>query len=129
MSNAVLAWQVTPRLKLHSHIMFEGVQRTYNLDVVEMLRFLKFANSMTEESLDDPVFWDQYKLLASKLIMNKRIPSRVIFNLGAEYKIDKFTFGINVHNLFDKYYYRSGMNTNIVPQRGRWFMFDIAYKI
>ena len=129
MSNAVLAWQVTPRLKLHSHIMFEGVQRTYNLDVVEMLRFLKFADSMTEESLDDPAFWDQYKLLASKLIMNKRIPSRVIFNVGAEYKIDKFTFGINVHNLFDKYYYRSGMNTNIVPQRGRWFMFDIAYKI
>jgi iron complex outermembrane receptor protein len=129
MSNAVLAWQVTPRLKLHSHIMFEGVQRTYNLDVVEMLRFLKFADSMTEVSLDDPAFWDQYKLLASKLIMNKRIPSRVIFNLGAEYKIDKFTFGINVHNLFDKYYYRSGMNTNIVPQRGRWFMFDIAYKI
>ena len=129
MSNAVLGWQATPRLKLHSHIMFEGVQRTYNLDVVEMLRFLKFADTMTEESLDDPVFWDQYKLLASKLIMNKRIPSRVIFNLGAEYKIDKFTFGINVHNLFDKYYYRSGMNTNIVPQRGRWFMFDIAYKI
>ena len=84
---------------------------------------------MTEEHIIDPAFWDQYKLLASKLIMNKRIPSRVIFNLGAEYKIDKFTFGINVHNLFDKYYYRSGMNTNIVPQRGRWFMFDIAYKI
>ena len=129
MSNAVLAWQVTPRLKLHSHIMFEGVQRTYNLDVVEMLRFLKFAENVTEEHIIDPAFWDQYKLLASKLIMNKRIPSRVIFNLGAEYKIDKFTFGINVHNLFDKYYYRSGMNTNIVPQRGRWFMFDIAYKI
>ena len=34
----------------------------------------------------------------------------------------------NIHNLFDKYYYRSGMNTNVVPQKGRWFMFDIAYK-
>ena len=129
MSNAVLAWQVTPRLKLHSHIMFEGVQRTYNLDVVEMIRFLKFAENVTEENLYDDAYLAQFKLLASKLIMNKRIPSRVIINVGAEYNIDRFTFGVNIHNLFDKYYYRSGMNTNIVPQRGRWFMFDVAYKI
>ena len=129
MSNAVLGWQVTPRLKLHSHIMFEGVQRTYNLDVVEMIRFLKLTENMAEVGIDNEEYWEQVSLQASKLIMNKRIPSRVIINVGAEYKIDRFTFGINVHNLFDKYYFRSGMNTNIVPQRGRWFMFDVAYKI
>ncbi len=128
MSNAVLGWQVTPRLKLHSHIIFEGVQRTYNLDVVEMIRFLKFLETVGNLNIDDD-YWNKLELLASKLIMNKRIPSRAIINVGAEYKIDRFTFGINVHNLFDKYYYRSGMNTNIVPQRGRWFMFDVAYKI
>ena len=128
MSNAVLGWQVTPRLKLHSHIIFEGVQRTYNLDVVEMIRFLKFLETVGNLNIDDD-YWNKFELLASKLIMNKRIPSRAIINVGAEYKIDRFTFGINVHNLFDKYYYRSGMNTNIVPQRGRWFMFDVAYKI
>ena len=129
MSNAVLGWQVTPRLKLHSHIIFEGVQRTYNLDVVEMIRFLKFLETEGNLNIEHDDYWNKFELLASKLIMNKRIPSRAIINVGAEYKIDRFTFGINVHNLFDKYYYRSGMNTNIVPQRGRWFMFDVAYKI
>ena len=63
-----------------------------------------------------------------RLVMQKEIPARVIFNIGAEYKWKHFTFGFNVRNLFNHQYYRSGMNTNVVSQKGRWFMFDVAYK-
>ena len=34
MSNIVIGWQLTPHLKIHSHILFEGRQRTYNYDLV-----------------------------------------------------------------------------------------------
>ena len=127
MSNAVLGWQASKHLKLHTHIMFEGAQRTYNLDVVEMIDYIKFINT-----LDDFITTEDYvesvDTYFSKLVMNKRIPSRVIFNVGAEYQLGKLILGLNVRNLFNTYYYRSGMNTNIVPQKGRWFMFDVAYK-
>ena len=133
MSNAVLSWQASKHLRLHTHILFEGVQRTYNLDVVEMIRFLKIVNNIdnidlgsdnvSEEDIIDIMSFD-----SSKLILNKRIPARAIFNIGAEYQLGKITLGLNVHNLFNTNYYRSGMNTNVVPQKGRWFMFDVAYK-
>ena len=45
-----------------------------------------------------------------------------IFQLG------KVTLGLNVRNLFNTKYERSGMNTKLIPQKGRWYMFDIAYK-
>ena len=33
MSNLVLAWQVAPRLRLHTHVLFEGSQTSYNIDL------------------------------------------------------------------------------------------------
>ena len=127
MSNAVVSWQLTPHLRLHSHIMFEGTQRTYNYDLVKLIELYKLLADIDYETID----LDEIQAIQEKtdnLIMKKEMPSRVIFNLGAEYQIGKLTLGANIHNLFDKYYYRSGMNTNVVPQKGRWFMFDIAYK-
>ncbi len=133
MSNAVVSWQATPRLKLHTHVLFEGIQRTYNLDIVEMLN-LYITTKSIEKAIAEK---DQAKIaelnnqiqeIMNHLVMNKEIPARAIFNIGAEYKLDKFTFGLNIRNLFNKQYYRSGMNTNVVPQKGRWFMFDVAYK-
>ena len=127
MSNAVVSWQVTPHLRLHSHIMFEGTQRTYNYDLVKLIELYKFLSGIDLENVNlDEIQSIQEK--TDNLIMKKEMPSRVIFNIGAEYQIGKLTLGANIHNLFDKYYYRSGMNTNVVPQKGRWFMFDVAYK-
>ena len=124
MSNAVVSWQATPHLRLHTHIMFEGTQRTYNYDLVRLIEFYKYLADVTLEDIDA----EDIAEMSGNLIMRKEMPSRVIFNIGAEYQIGKLTLGANIHNLFDKYYYRSGMNTNVVPQKGRWFMFDIAYK-
>lgn len=124
MSNAVVSWQATPHLRLHTHIMFEGTQRTYNYDLVRLIEFYKYLADVALEDIDA----EDIAEMSGNLIMRKEMPSRVIFNIGAEYQIGKLTLGANIHNLFDTYYYRSGMNTNVVPQKGRWFMFDIAYK-
>ena len=56
------------------------------------------------------------------------MPARAIVNIGADYQWKKLTLGFNVRNLFNTTYYRSGMNTKLVPQKGLWFMFDVAYK-
>ena len=53
---------------------------------------------------------------------------RVIVDLGAEYKLNKLTFGLNVHNLFNTKYNQSGSNTKLIPQKGLWFMASVAYK-
>ena len=133
MSNAVVSWQATPRLRLHSHVLFEGKQSTYNLDVVEMINSTKLINEIEKAVKNN----DEAKLaeyipklneIADRLVMHKEMPARFIFNIGAEYKLNHFTFGLNVRNLFNHKYYRSGMNTNVVYQKGRWFMFDVAYK-
>ena len=133
MSNAVVSWQATPRLRLHSHVLFEGKQTTYNLDVVEMINSYKLM-AAAEEALakNELEKANQLKIemleSLDRLVMHKEMPSRFIFNIGAEYKWNKFTFGLNVRNLFNHKYFRSGMNTNVVFQKGRWFMFDVAYK-
>ena len=46
MSNAVVSWQATPRLRLHSHVLFEGKQTTYNLDVVEMINSYRILDQI-----------------------------------------------------------------------------------
>ena len=53
---------------------------------------------------------------------------RVIVDLGAEYKLNKLTLGLNVHNLFNTKYNQSGSNTKLIPQKGLWFMASVAYK-
>ena len=133
MSNAVVSWKVTPRLRLHTHLLFEGKQKTYNLDVVEMINSYKVAyeyNKAYQEGDMERVeeLTNELEDTFDRLVMQKEMPVRFIFNIGAEYKWKHFTFGLNVRNLFNHQYYRSGMNTNVVSQKGRWFMFDVAYK-
>ena len=132
MSNAVVSWQATPRLRLHSHVQFEGKQTTYNLDIVEMInsyQIMTYLSQAISENNTTKVNDYSTKLqeVLDRLVMHKDIPARFIFNIGAEYKWNKLTFGLNVRNLFNHKYYRSGMNTNVVFQKGRWFMFDVAY--
>ena len=39
------------------------------------------------------------------------------------------TLGLNIHNLLGTKYDRSGMNTSIIPQQGRWFMGSVAIRL
>ena len=80
---------------------------------------------------DDPeleILGDKISELSSQLYAKKDMPARAIFNVGADYQIGKLTLGLNIHNLFDTSYDRSGMNTNLVPQQGRWWTASVSYK-
>ncbi len=55
-------------------------------------------------------------------IMCKEMPARCILNIGGEYTFGPVTLGLNIHNLLGTRYHRSGMNTNVIPQQGRWFL-------
>lgn len=132
MSNVILSWEATKRLKLFTHVTFEGKQTSYNLDVVKIAqteKYLKIASTLPGD--DKLRMWyttQMFKLLSESVYQGEMDP-RVIFNMGAEYNIGHLTLGFNVRNLFNTHYFQSGMNTKLVPQKGRWFMFSVGYKI
>jgi iron complex outermembrane receptor protein len=134
MSNLVLGWQVTPRLKLHTHLLFEGKQTSYNTDLNNVLLFWTEVMKADEcKSKGDKngaeAAIKAASTLASYSIMHKDMSPRAIIDLGGEYTLGPVTFGLNIHNLLGTRYNRSGMNTNLIPQQGRWFLASIGVKI
>ena len=131
-SNMVLTWQATPQLKLHAHTLFESKQSTYFYDINKNCYILKLLFEGMDLEEDDPeleILGDKISELSSQLYAKKDMPARAIVNVGADYQIGKLTLGLNIHNLFDTRYDRSGMNTNLVPQQGRWWTVSVGYKI
>ena len=134
MSNLVLGWQVTPRLKLHTHLLFEGRQTSYNTDLYKVVQiyegFDRMIDCYMEEDYEGALaVQEEMAALAPYVTMRQEIPARAIINLGGEYKIGPATIGLNIHNLLGTRYYRSGMNTNLLPQQGRWFLVSLGIKI
>ena len=132
-SNVVLAWQATPRLKLFSNVLFESKQTSYNLDLTQMILLTNIANFILEDlargNRESALEWtEELNRVKETIIHQEDMKARAIFNIGAEYKWGNLTLGLNVRNLFNTQYNRSGMNTKLIPQKGRWFMFDVAYK-
>ena len=133
-SNVVLAWQPTPRLKLFSNVLFESKQTSYNLDLTQMILLTNIVNYILEDIIAKKNYesaqeWtDELIRVKETIIHQEDMKARAIFNIGAEYKWGNLTLGLNVRNLFNTKYERSGMNTKLIPQKGRWYMFDIAYK-
>ena len=72
---------------------------------------------------------EELQALAPLVTMRKEMPARAILNLGGEYTIGPATIGLNIHNLLGTRYNRSGMNTNLIPQQGRWFLVSLGIKI
>lgn len=64
----------------------------------------------------------------SGLFNHKDIPARAILDVGADYQIGILTLGLNIHNLFNTRYDRSGMNTPLIPQQGRWFLATVGVR-
>lgn len=134
MSNLVLGWQVTPRLKLHSHLLFEGKQTSYNTDLNNVLLYMKeyvkaYDCGKRNDKNGAKAARDAASALLPYIIMHKDMPPRAIIDLGGEYTLGPVTFGLNIHNLLCTRYNRSGMNTNLIPQQGRWFLASIGVKI
>jgi len=61
-------------------------------------------------------------------LITKESTPLLLVNVGGLYTINKLSFSLNVRNLFNSRYYRSGMGTGLVRQKGRWLTFDVAYK-
>ena len=134
MSNLVLSWQATNRLKLHSHILFESKQTSYNTDLVQLVRaagslmaYQKYAEAgMVREA---QMAMQETIIYVNQLIMHKEMPARAIVNIGGEYTLGPVTLGLDIHNLLGTRYNRSGMNSNVIPQQGRWFLASIGVKL
>ena len=73
--------------------------------------------------------WEAAVASAGKIISCQEMPVRCILNIGGEYTLGPITLGLNVHNLLGTKYDRSGMNTSIIPQQGRWFMGSVAFRL
>ena len=135
MSNLVLGWQVTPQFRLHTHVLFEGRQASYNIDLEQYnlcrtyyldYAFYNLIPSMKEKAA---TAWEAAVSSTGKIISRKEMPARCILNVGGEYTFGPVTLGLNIHNLLGTHYNRSGMNTNLIPQQGRWFLATIGVKL
>lgn len=134
-SNLVVGWQVAPRLRLHAHALFEGSQASYNIDleqyVVAYARYLEYGvyTIFTDPDGKAPIVWEAATTAAGKIINRLEMPARCILSVGGEYTLGPVTLGLDVHNLLGTRYDRSGMNTNLVPQQGRWLLGSIAVSL
>ena len=134
MSNLVLGWQVLPQLELHTHILFEGKQTSHNTDLNNVLLYYKEVRKAYKCAAEGDeegamIAREAALALAPYNIMHKEMSPRVIINLGGEYTLGPVTFGLNIHNLLNIRYDRSGMNTNLIPQQGLWFLASVGIKI
>ena len=132
--NLVIGWQATKRLRLHGHLLFESSQSSYNTDLTKLIEATSFIYTATDYyNNGDTEKAQEYGLQAlkamQKITMKKDMSARAIVNLGAQYTIGPVTLGFDVHNLIGTNYYRSGMNTNLIPQQGRWFIGSVGIKL
>jgi len=133
-SNLVLAWQVSKPLRLHTHLLFESAQTSYNTDLVKLIQATNNIQIATEYYYQgDMDMATAYGLQAidamQHITMQKHIPARAILNVGGQYKVGALTFALDIHNLLGTHYYRSGMNTNLIPQQGRWFIGSVGIQL
>ena len=144
-SNLTFAWRVTNQLKLHTHLAFSSKQISEHIDVINYVKYRKTEIRMSElyaliNQYDDPPadLLEEYNACrrfingeaSSDRYMYKDIDVDPYFiaDIGASYKTGNLELNLNVNNVLNNKYSLSGACTGLVPQKGRWFMFDIAYK-
>ncbi len=129
MSNAMVTWQATPRLKLHTHVLFESKQTSYYSDINAWLKLMNLfdmreeAETQEEQEYLNRIFMEEFHTIVG----HQDMPAHAIVDVGAEYQIGPVTLGLDVHNLFDTHYDRSGMNTKLVPQKSRWWTVSASF--
>ena len=132
--NLIVGWQATKQLRLHGHLLFESRQTSYNTDLVKLIQASNCIQIATEYyNQGDMEQATAYGLQAvdamQHIIMQKDMPTRAIVNIGGQYGVGPVTLGLDIYNLLGTRYYRSGMNTNIIPQQGRWFMGSVGIRL
>ena len=134
MANLVTGWQATKNLRLFAKATFQGKQRAYNVSVTTLSQIFGITELFYTEAAGDEQY--QYELamrmldlIQNELVSSQEIDPRIVFDLGAQYRLGKLSFGLDIHNLFNKKYNQSGMDTGLVPQRGRWFLATVGVQL
>ena len=132
--NLIVGWQANKRLRLHGHLLFENKQTSYNTDLVNILQgygyLLAAEESFKQGNYEQGMEYTNKAIeYMQNIIMQKDIPTRAVVNIGAQYQIGPVTLGLDIHNLLGTRYYRSGMNTNLIPQQGRWFIANVGIRL
>ena len=132
--NLVVGWQASKRFRLHGHLLFETSQTSYNTDLVKLIQANNYIQASADYSAQGDI--EQAEAYTQKgfealehIIMHRSMSARAIVNLGGQYQVGPVTLGLDIHNLLGTKYYRSGMNTNLIPQQGRWFMGSIGIRL
>ena len=139
--NTTLAWQATKQLKLHTHMAFYSKQRTVYMDLIsygtvtktsEIIDALEAkqasgAQLSIEEQMTLQAATAAFNNAINNVNQERDIPAYFVMDLGANYKIGKLELGLNIHNLLNRHYNIGGACTGGIPQKGRWFLFDVAY--
>jgi len=133
MANLVAGWQATKKLRVHGKAAFQGKQKTYNVSFAALSQLYGLNELYLQAAGDDKyqmeLAMQMADLIDNELVTSLYVGSRIVFDLGAEYRIGKVTLGLDIHNLLDKQYNQSGMNTGLVPQRGRWMLGTVAISL
>lgn len=133
-TNLVMGWKVNKRLFLHSHICFEGAKTSYEINTLgtAVIRIVEAQLAAAIDEGDQELVQQLQEFLntlkAAPSLDTFRHKPLLLFNCGAQYKLGKLSLNLDVRNLFNSYYERSGMGTGVIPQKGRWFTFGISYK-
>ena len=132
--NLVIGWQAAKRLRLHTHLLFESQQTSYNTDLVKLIQASNGIQIATQYyyqgDMEQATIYGLQAIEAMQhIIMQKDMPARAIVNMGGQYTVGSFTVGLDIHNLLGTHYYRSGMNTNLIPQQGRWFICSVGIRL
>ena len=133
-TNLVMGWKVNKHLLLHSHICFEGAKTSYEINT-----FGEAFKALIKDQIKEAFAKGETETVKALTVLLNSLDSQpqidieshkplLLFNCGAHYTLGKITFSFDVHNLFNVSYTRSGMGTGIIPQKGRWFNFDVSLK-
>ena len=145
-ANAVLSWRPLKGLNVHAHLAFCGKQNTYYIDIANYAKLRILGEQVIEvqrviseytinhKTVPEEIAQQARKLeddanyLANHTYSAKDVPAYLTVDLGANYTWRNLELSLNVNNLFNKKYHLSGASTGLIPQRGRWFLFEVAYK-
>jgi len=145
-ADAVLSWRPIKGLNIHGHLAFCGKQHTSYLDVANYVGIKMVGKQLIElqdqmayyELKKEPIpeilnnyYWElqEYSFSYYENLYNaKEVPAYLTVDLGANYTWRHLELSLNVKNLFNKKYRLSGASTGLIPQRGRWMLFEVAYK-
>ena len=141
-SNIVLAYKPIKNLTLHTRVGFYSSQKTFYINIINYARLRILSTQLSEiiikydgiENMPPEIVAQCEKLnaelsnITEHVYTNRDIDSYVLVDMGANYNIGKLQLSLNVNNVLNNHYSLSGANTGLIPQKGRWFMFDVAYK-